>query len=51
MVKLTKLPKIPMVVEGKIFKRAEGITRVEEMKVNFVRHKVSLDPRRRMKPG
>ncbi|MCI84364.1 hypothetical protein A2U01_0105642, partial [Trifolium medium] len=32
-VKLVELLKIPTVVGGKIFKRAEGIPRVEEMKV------------------
>ncbi|MCI64021.1 hypothetical protein A2U01_0085278, partial [Trifolium medium] len=31
-VKLVELPKIRMMVGGKIFKRAEGIPRVEEVK-------------------
>jgi hypothetical protein len=40
MVKLAKLAKILKVVEGKIFMRAKDITRVEEIKLNFVAHKV-----------
>ncbi|MCI71633.1 hypothetical protein A2U01_0092896, partial [Trifolium medium] len=44
-VKLVELPKIPMVVGGKIFKTAEDIPMVEEVKVNLV------DARGRIKPG
>jgi hypothetical protein len=40
MVKLAKLQKFFKVVEGKIFKRTKDITSVEEIKVNFVGHKV-----------
>jgi hypothetical protein len=40
MVKLAKLAKILKVVEGKIFMRTKDITRVEEIKLNFVAHKV-----------
>ncbi|PNX67507.1 hypothetical protein L195_g055666, partial [Trifolium pratense] len=40
MVKHAKLLKIPTVVEGKVFKRAKGTSRVEEVKMNLVGHKV-----------
>ncbi|MCI29414.1 hypothetical protein A2U01_0050623, partial [Trifolium medium] len=33
---LVELPKNPMVAGGKIFKRVEGIPRVEEVKVNLL---------------
>jgi hypothetical protein len=35
-VKLVGLPEIPMVVGGKIFMRAEGISRDEEVEVKLV---------------
>jgi hypothetical protein len=34
--KLVELPKIPMIVGGKIFKRLEGIPRVEEVDMNLL---------------
>jgi hypothetical protein len=34
--KLVELPKVDMAVGSKIFKREEGILRVEEVKVNLV---------------
>ncbi|MCI70426.1 hypothetical protein A2U01_0091689, partial [Trifolium medium] len=50
-VKLVKLPKIPMVVGDKIFKMAEGIPSVEEVKVHLVGLQMVVECKRENQTG